>query len=280
MSVTKLLQRRVEKPWGRRDLPDMFGPVADADDPLGEIWFEHPDGRDVDLLVKYLFTSQKLSVQVHPDDVGAQRAGHPRGKEEAWLVLRAEPGATIGLGLKAPATREALRQGALDGSIETMLDWRPVSPGDSFYSPAGTVHAIGPGLALIEVQQNVDLTYRLYDYGRPRELHLDAGVEAADPRPYVSPGQPYLRPDGREILADGRAFVLERWSRPTTGSLAATPRHPIWIIPVKSGGAIEGEPLEAGTVWLVDGDARLSLSEGSDLLAAYPGPTVQEGLFV
>src|SRR3546814_2738640 len=92
-----------------------------------------------------------------------------RGKDEAWLILAAEPDSTIALGTKRPVGREELRDAALDGSIEDLLDWKPVKAGDFYYSPAGTVHAIGAGITLIEVQQNVDLTYRLYDYGRPRD---------------------------------------------------------------------------------------------------------------
>ena len=278
MTVTKLVQRRVEKPWGRRDLFAKFGRVGEDSEPVGEIWFEHPDGRDVELLVKYLFTSERLSIQVHPDDAGARRAGHKRGKEEAWVVLEAEPGATIGLGLTAPTPKPSLRQAALDGSIERMLDWRPAEAGDVYYSPAGTVHALGAGLKLIEVQQNVDLTYRLYDYGRPRELHLEEGVEAAEPAPYRAPSLPFVTESGREVLAHGRAFVLERWGQAITGTLQASLERPVWLVPVSGAGRIDGAPLEAGGVWLVDGPAELSLDAGAEILAAYPGGEVTEGL--
>ena len=132
------------------------------------------------LLVKYLFTSERLSVQVHPDDDAATAAGHDRGKDEAWLILDAEPGAEIAIGLKKQLSTEALKASALDGSIVDRLDWREVAPGDAFYSPAGTLHAIGAGLTLLEVQQNADITYRFFDYGRDRELHLDEAVAAAD----------------------------------------------------------------------------------------------------
>jgi mannose-6-phosphate isomerase len=98
-----------------------------------------------------------------------------RGKEECWLVIDAEPGATLGVGFHEPVSHEVLRAAALDGSIEDMLVWHPVKAGDFFYIPANTVHAIGAGVSLIEIQQNSDITYRLYDYGRPRELHLDKG---------------------------------------------------------------------------------------------------------
>jgi mannose-6-phosphate isomerase len=277
VALIKLIERRVEKPWGRRDLPEMFGRVAEGGEPLGEIWFEHPRQADAELLVKYLFTSEKLSIQVHPDDAAARRSGHRRGKDEAWIVLGAEPGAVIGIGLREPVSREALRAAALDGSIEALIDWRPAAAGDIYYSPAGTVHALGPGLTLIEIQQNVDLTYRLYDYGRPRELHLEAGIEAADPVPYASSMRPDLRPDGREILAQGRAFVLERRRGPRTETMTGED-GPVWLVPVKGRAEADGVRLEPGTAWITDGPARLMLEAGSELLLAYPGGEVREGL--
>ena len=124
----------------------------------------------------------------------------------------AEPGATIAMGTKQPTTREALREGAKDGSIVDMLDWKKVKAGDFLYCPAGTIHAIGGGITLVETQQNVDLTYRLYDYGSDRELHLDDGLAVADPNP-ITP-QPIIGEvsEGRTILCEGPKFVLERWA--------------------------------------------------------------------
>lgn len=277
MTAIKLAGKRVENVWGSRDVPEIFGGRYGGAEPLGQICFEHPGGRDVALLVKYLFTSRKTSIQVHPDDDRAIRAGHARGKDEAWLVLRAEPDAVIGLGFREPVSREALREAALDGSIEDLIDWRPVRPGDFYYSPAGTVHAIGPGLVLVEIQQNVDLTYRLYDYGRPRELHLEQGLEASRLAPYVSPAAPCARGKEREILAQGRAFVLERWMA-ASGTLAATSERPAWLVPVSGVGSIDGEPVVPGSVWLADGSASFSLEDGSQMLVAYPGGEVQEAL--
>ena len=164
--------RMVEKPWGVGQLPAPF--AAEGGKRIGEIWFEPPAALNR-LLVKYIFTSEKLSVQVHPSD--AQRPGH--GKEECWLVLDAEPDARLAIGFRHNVMPEQIRAAALDGSIEQLLDWHRARRGDFFYLPAGTVHAIGPGLSLVEIQQNSDITYRLYDYGRPRELHLDAAMDVA-----------------------------------------------------------------------------------------------------
>jgi mannose-6-phosphate isomerase len=265
MGAHRLDSRHVERIWGRRDLAGPFAPPAGAASaPIGEIWFEGPPGAE--LLVKYLFTSERLSIQVHPDDAAAQARGFPRGKDEAWYVLSADPGAVIGLGLTHEVSREALRAAALDGSIEALLDWRPVAAGDIFYSPAGTVHAIGGGLSLVEIQQNLDLTYRLYDYGRPRELHLDEGVAVADLGPWVSPFAP-VGGGPRTILAAGKAFVLERWTN-AGGAVAELPRGSV-LIPLAAGGTIEGEALDAGSVWAAEG--RIALGGRADLLAAYPG---------
>jgi len=270
MPATLLATRRVEKPWGRHTLwPGFANPAADAE-PVGEIWFEMPGGVDADLLIKYLFTSEKLSVQVHPDDAAAQAAGHRRGKDEAWLILAAEPDSTIAIGTLAPMSHEALRAAAIDGSIEHLLDWKPVKAGDFFYSPAGTVHAIGAGITLIEVQQNVDLTYRLYDYGRPRELHLDEGVAVSDARPFVAQPAPGTVSETRAILAEGPKFVLERW--PGGDRDVALPDGVTgWLVPVTGEGVAEGVAWRAGECVAITGRARISASAGSDLLFAYPG---------
>jgi mannose-6-phosphate isomerase len=276
MPATRLATRRIEKPWGRHDLWPGFGDVPAGGDKVGEIWFETPG--DPELLVKYLFTSEKLSIQVHPDDAAARARGYPRGKDEAWVVLAAEPHAAIAVGTLDVMSRDELRAAALDGSIENRVDWKAVKPGDVYYSPAGTVHAIGPGLTLVEVQQNVDLTYRLYDYGRPRELHLDDGVAVSEPVPYVATHVPHEAVPGRMILAEGPAFVLERWARAGEAPLRAGGR-PLWLIPLAGGGAVDGAPLAAGGVWLVEGDAPLALDAGSDLLVAYPGSALIAGLW-
>jgi mannose-6-phosphate isomerase len=274
MTATRLVARRIEKVWGQRDLPPGFGTVADNAEPIGEIHFEDPRGGRPELLVKYLFTAERLSIQVHPGDEAAQALGHPCGKDEAWLVVSAEPNAEIAIGLRHAVAKGELRAAALDGRIEELVHWRRVQAGDSYYSPAGTIHAIGPGLTLVEIQQNCDVTFRLYDYGRPRELHLDAAIEAAAPVTYQPPHQPYVVAEAREILADGPAFVLERWRRGGSGRIEAEPGRPIWVVPVRGGGTIDGALLEPGSAWLVEGKAEVAIAEGADLLVSYPGEGV------
>jgi len=200
----KLKRRYVEKPWGRSRLPPMFD--APAGERIGEVWFTN--GIDLPLLAKYIFTSERLSIQVHPNDEQARARGLPQGKSECWYILDADPGATLGLGLTSEIGKEELRQAALDGSIEHLIDWRSVSAGDFVFVPSGTIHAIGAGMSLLEFQQNSDVTYRLYDYGRPRELHLDDGIEVANRGPFPPKFVRHLSKDEQATLVDGPHFTL------------------------------------------------------------------------
>ena len=270
MPATFLATHRVEKPWGRYSLwPGLTDPAPDSE-PVGEIWFQAPGDSAPDLLVKYLFTSEKLSVQVHPDDAQARERGLPRGKDECWVILAAEPDSTIALGTREPVDADTLRAAALDGSIETLLDWKPVKAGDFIYAPSRTIHAIGAGITLIEIQQNSETTYRLYDYGRPRELHLEDGVAVADAVPFVAAPMPGEVEPGRTILVEGPKFVVERWpggDRTVTLPKGATG----WLVPVRGKGVIDGVAWHAGQCVTVAGTAQLHAAPESDLLFAYPG---------
>ncbi|MFB3828680.1 MAG: type I phosphomannose isomerase catalytic subunit [Bryobacteraceae bacterium] len=236
-----------EKIWGRTDL----APWHPGDGrKVGEIWFLAE--QELPILVKLLYTSEKLSVQVHPDDADGEQ-----GKTEMWYVLRAEPGAALGLGFRQPLTRERLREASLTGEIEHLLRWIPVKPGEAYFAPAHTVHAIGAGLVLCEIQQNADTTYRLYDYGRPRDLHLERAVELADLGPH--PGASV--PDGR-VLVRSPHFVTEEFRGPETFAGAGRPE---WLVAVEGRGTIAGMPFCQGEVWLIppaapefriEGDAR------------------------
>ncbi|MGB3721241.1 MAG: class I mannose-6-phosphate isomerase [Pacificimonas sp.] len=278
MAVTKLITHRVDKVWGRRDLSPWFPDIPEGGGKLGEIWYQMPDGSDAELLVKYLFTSEKLSVQVHPDDAAARAAGHKRGKEEAWLILDAKPGATVGLGTVKPLTPDELRAAALDGSIEALIDWKPVMPGQFIYSPAGTVHAIGPGVTLIEVQQNVDLTYRLYDYGRPRELHLEEGVAVSDAQPFEIAEESRSVMPGRMVLCDGKKFVVERIVADGALTLDAEPGRPVWATVIAGSLSYGDGRADAGEVLFVEGRASLIAAPDSDILLAYDGAQVMDSL--
>ncbi len=271
MPATLLHTHRVEKPWGRHTLFPGFEDAAPGGDPIGEVWFQQPGDTSPDLLIKYLFTSQKLSVQVHPDDEEAHKRGLPRGKDECWTILKAEPDSTIALGPKQPMTADQLRADAQDGSIEADLDWVPVKAGDFYYAPSGTIHAIGGGLTLIEVQQNSETTYRLYDYGSDRELHLDDGVAVAHLTPYRAITSPGKVAGDRTILVEGPKFVLERWS----GGEHAVDLggNTAWIVPIAGTGSVAGVAFGAGECATVTGAETIALADGADVLFAYPGTT-------
>lgn len=275
LPVTFLTTHRVEKPWGRHDLTPLFDDQPDDRPAVGEIWFD--DDKPRELLVKYLFTSERLSVQVHPDDAAAQARGFARGKDEAWIVLSAEPGSTIALGLTRPMEAEAVRAGALDGSIEHMLYWKPVTAGEVIYSPAGTIHAIGAGLRIVEIQQNLDLTYRFYDYGSDRELHLDEAMEVSRFEPFEANPPPRVLSPGRSILAEDRRFVLEGWT--FDGSFTLTPGSAtLWLLPVEGRAVIDGKGTEIGDAIIVEGGADIDIAPGSLIYVAYPGSRVMTGI--
>ena len=196
-----------ERPWGVRDLRPVYTKVVNQ--PIGESWLTWEDNRVANgplagqsladlarqyrrelvgtlacydnrfpLLVKFLFPGDKLSVQVHPDDEQAKKDGYPCGKTECWYVLRAEPGAQVALGLKPGTTLDDFRHAIEQTRAEELLNWVDVFAGDMLYVAAGTVHTIGGGMVLVETQQTSDTTYRMYDYGRGRELHLEEGLAA------------------------------------------------------------------------------------------------------
>lgn len=134
------------------------------------------------LLAKFLFPAEKLSVQVHPDDAAARERGEPWGKTECWYVAHAKPGSQVALGLKAGVTRDELARAIEQKRAEEVLHWIDVFTGDMIYVAGGTVHTLGPGSIIVETQQQSDTTYRLYDYGRPRELHLKDGLAVVKER--------------------------------------------------------------------------------------------------
>jgi mannose-6-phosphate isomerase len=237
----KLEREFVEKPWGRTELPAIFdGPRGRR---IGEVWFT--GAGEQPLLVKYLFTSERLSIQVHPDDEEARARGLPHGKSECWYILDAEHEATLGLGLKREISAGELRAAALDGSIEELMDWKPVRTGDFFLVPPGTIHAISGGISLLEFQQNSDVTYRLYDYGRPRELHLDDGIAVARRESYPKHLAQHLYPDEQRLLAKGPRFQFAQNIRDAFAD------HDRWVIPLEGEVRGDGDSARPGECLLV-----------------------------
>ena len=257
--------KRVEKVWGRTDLsPPFAGPETE---PVGEVWFDPPDALP-QLLVKYLFTGEKLSVQVHPSDANAPPGA--AGKEECWYVLDAEPGASLAVGFTRDVTRDEMRTAALGGSIEGLLAWHEVGPGDFLYIPAGTVHAIGAGLTLVEIQQTSDTTYRLYDYGRPRELHLDEGLKVAHGRPH----DPDLRrsfPDrGNVTLVDGPLFRADRLDDAPDDETLARYDAPCLVLPLDGDADLAGTTIPAGACALAPSLAAVERGACRQMLVTRP----------
>ncbi|KPF74788.1 mannose-6-phosphate isomerase [Blastomonas sp. AAP25] len=263
----KLTTRQVAKPWGRADIPAPF--TNTGPDRIGEIWFEAEDAAPLALMVKYIFTSEKLSIQVHPGHAYARTIGLSGGKEECWLVLDAEPGATLGIGLVRDLSGDELRAAALDGSIEQLLAWHPVARGDFFYIPAGTIHAIGAGLSLIEIQQNADVTFRLYDYGRPRELHLDQSIAVANAAPYRHTLARHIDLDTDQTLVDGPLFGL-RLAGDAPQTLEGT--GPLLVIPIEGSVSVQtaagAVTAAAGECLAVDPASSYHASNGARLLLA------------
>jgi mannose-6-phosphate isomerase len=248
VKLRRLDGRALEKVWGTPETEPWYPRGASK---TGEVWFVAPE--EPRLLVKFLFTSEKLSVQVHPRDT----ASGP-GKTEMWHVLRAAPDACVALGFERPLDRDEARAAALSGEIEGLLRWYPAHPGDTFFVPAGTVHAIGAGLVLCEIQQYSDVTYRLYDYGRPRELHLDAALAVADLGRHPGAVAPLDLGGGRRLLAECPYFrtesVIIDGSADRELTQAGRPRAEI-LICLEGGGQFDGQEFAPGQVWVVPAHA-------------------------
>jgi len=223
------------RPWGTQDLSPIY-PNHRFEQKIGEAWLTGDEckvangplagktlaqlseqhrrelvgdaARDparFPLLLKFLFPHEKLSVQVHPDDAQALRVGQPWGKTECWYVAHAKPGAQIGLGLKSGVTAHDLEEAIHHTRAEEVLNWINVYAGDMIYVAGGTVHTLGPGSVIVETQQQSDTTYRLYDYGRPRELHLKDGLAAVKEK--VKSGK-VLRPAAQQNGRNRRARLI------------------------------------------------------------------------
>jgi len=261
-----------ERPWGVRDLRPIY--TQPVREPTGESWLTWEDNRVANgpltgrtlgelskqyrrdlvgqappygdrfpLLTKFLFTAAKLSVQVHPDDEQAQRAGQPCGKTECWYALSAKPGAQVALGLNPGTTLEAFEQAIHDKRAEELLNWVDVHTGDMLYVAAGTVHTIGGGLTLLETQQTSDITYRLYDYGRPRELHVAAGLAAT--KLHTNAGKVVRRPgDAPDVLVRSPYFQVEKIRLLQPLHAEVSPASPHIVVAINGAGIVESPGME------------------------------------
>jgi mannose-6-phosphate isomerase len=278
-----------ERVWGRDSLAPYFSD-APRNGRIGEVWYTFKDnstslgitlgdlvaaeprvlGTAADpenpgicpLLLKMLFTTDRLSVQVHPDDEYAREHHQSLGKTEAWYVVDAQPAAEVAVGFREQISPERLRESAETGEIEELLDWRQVKQGDVIYTPAGTVHAIGAGLTICEIQENSDITYRLYDYGRPRELHLEHGMKVSDLGPHEEQPETVKLAPWRDQLAESPYFRIERLRPAKTLLLEEGAPFYLLFVCLKGSGTIGGERFEAGHCWMTPAGNRAVELEG------------------
>ncbi|HWC19891.1 MAG TPA: type I phosphomannose isomerase catalytic subunit [Terriglobales bacterium] len=270
-----------ERVWGTRDVSAFYPSYRMGKEPIGEVWLTgegcrvsngnlqgrtlaelaHDFGTELNgtlardsrfpLLVKILLPKDRLSVQVHPDDQGARKVGLPCGKTECWYVLSAAPGAQVGLGFKPGVDRKQIEDSIHAKNMEQLLNWIPVTAGDMIYVDAGTVHAIGPDCVMLETQQNSDTTYRLYDYGRPRELHIERGLEAMKQITRAGKVKTY-KSDGREVLISSPSFEVDKLllKLPQTFNTIPNPDEtsPHCIVGVRGCGIIESDGAPAISV--------------------------------
>ncbi len=288
-----------EKIWGSTNLEPVFGETGS---PIGEVWYTHetnvvaagqpagrtlgsllseygsrllgpgqPSGGKFPILTKLLFPAQKLSVQVHPDDAYAFEHENGPGKMELWYVLAAGPDARAALGLVEDLPPDALAQAARSGAIEKYLRWVPLSAGQTVFVPPGALHALGAGVVICEIQQNSDLTYRLYDFGRvdgdgrPRPLHIDRAARVADVRLRPSPAAAAGASGNGfcvERLGQCRRFAAELLSWDAGFEYRPDPRRAHVLLVIEGAGALNRTPFETGDCFLIPAEAAPFAVEG------------------
>ena len=298
----RIVPRLVERVWGRTDLSAWYGGIAGTDEaPLGEAWLTDV-GCEVEgggtlgdlidgdraamlgdvagsppILAKLLFTAAPLSVQVHPTDAAARSSGiAASGKNEAWHVLDATPDAAVWVGFSAPVTPARLRAAVTDGSVLTLLRRRAVQAGDTVSVPAGTVHAISAGLVLLEVQDSVHVTYRLYDYGRPRPLQVEEALAVADlGAACEQEADPEAQSQEEHILARAPRFLAERHDIGQGLTLRPDGARYHILVPLTPGVLLDQRELRRGAAAFVPARGRaVTLSGRSQASVAilHPGP--------
>ena len=241
-----------EKIWGSTGLYPWF---PEPQQKIGEVWFNSPRLP----LIKFLFTTERLSVQVHPGDAFARDNENSNGKTEMWHILRAAPAAKVAAGFREPVTAEEVRASALSGTIEALLNWIVVRPGDTLFIPAGTVHAIGAGLALCEIQQHSDITYRIFDYGRQRDLHLEkamrvSGFGSCMARTHLPVRCPHFHTERIEVRDEVHKEAVDR---------------PTGLIVLNGEGLLNQEPFFPGEVYELGAGEQLSIRGSATLLRTF-----------
>ena len=231
-------------PWAGRTLPEYIAEAGPSVLGTGE-------ERELPILIKLIDAARDLSVQVHPSDKYALVHENQQGKTEAWYILDAQPGARLYYGFRGTPSPEEVAAAVKEGTLPDLLRAVPVHKGDLFFIPPGTVHAIGAGILLAEIQQSSNVTYRLYDYnrlgpdGQPRPLHLEKALAVADCRP-PEEGQDF----GPHLVRCGY-FTADRLEAPCAGLCGEESFTSLVVL--------------EGTGTLVQGTERLSLAKGDSL---------------
>lgn len=261
------------KPWG----VDGILPWSTLGGRVGELCFERADAaQQSQLQLKLLFTNQPLSIHVHPGDEQATEAGFVRGKTEAWLVLSASANAKVGVGLVRTCSEREVRAAAEQGALVALIDWRSAFAGDVINVPAGTIHAIGEGLVIAEIQQRSDLTYHLYDYDRDRQLDIDQALAVAN----LGAVQVRVRfgrlSDQRQLLSTTPYFCFEQITlAPGSRWRIETPCE-TWVLCIDGKADIAEHLVARGEAVFLErehGSVQAG-PEGAKLLAAYAQPNV------
>ena len=283
MTVEHTTIRAVHKPWGAVDARPWSRPDPTGE-PIGELWFQRSlkSAPEPALLLKLLFTTQPLSIQVHPDDSFAQAACLPHGKTEAWYILSAAPDARIARGLKRPLSTLQLRAAIEDGSIAAQIEWRRVDKDDVILVPAGTIHSIGAGLVVAEIQQRSDATFRLFDHGRGRELHVENAVAVADANPAPRQAASMRLTAARMSLTGNPYFQLERLDLPPGSTWEFRTDTEAWLLVIEGDARIGGMNTFIGESIFIDRDqTRVNAGTGgAKVLAAYVGARAAPDLLV
>jgi mannose-6-phosphate isomerase len=308
--------------WGTRSLAPLFPDKTDLAEPLGEAWLTSVDSKistsefrgktlgqawrempsewrgtqftsntEFPLLVKFIFPTDMLSLQVHPDDAYAakhEQAAGGRGKTEMWHVVSADPNAELLFGLKPGSNRQEFLARLKDQTLESIFQPVPISAGDTIFVPPGTPHAIGPGMIVCEVQEYSDLTYRVYDYGRvdaqgkPRDLHIDKALEVTNfassfkgktKRLPLSVEQESV---DRSLLAACPFFATELWTSTSAYTIPVSSSHFDLIVLLSGRGVLRSKdftfPIEQGECWFLPAnleDCHLVPIEPTKMIRAY-----------
>jgi mannose-6-phosphate isomerase len=264
----------VDKPWGVADLRPWNETRVD-DRPVGELWFRRSDKTlpESALLLKLLFASEPLSIQVHPDDTFAHSIGLPHGKTEAWYILAAGADAEVAIGLHRPLTGPQLRTAIEDGSISELVAWQPVRKDDAVAVPAGTIHAIGSGLVIAEIQQRSDVTFRLFDFGWHRQLHVNEAVASAHAGPAIRQPPPRRLSPNRTLLVANAHFVLERIDLSHGSHWALEAAAETWMLVIEGDARLGSIKASVGEALYLEAEtARIEVGDnGLKALLAYVG---------